>query len=208
VTLPPLLVLTDRTRCRADLLSTVELLVAVGARAIVLREKDLAVSERARLADAVRAIVEPAAGLLVVAGNHGTRPGGPGVPAVHLAAREPVPAPRPALVGRSCHDAAEVARAAAEGCDYVTLSPVASSASKPDHGPALGRYRFAELTQRAGDAHDRRPAVYALGGVTPDNAGDWLAAGADGVAVMGAVMRADNPGAVVEELLHALSVAA
>jgi thiamine monophosphate synthase len=43
--------------------------------------------------------------------------------------------------------------------------------------------------------------VFALGGITAANAAQARAAGAYGVAVMGAVMRADDPGAVVAALL-------
>jgi thiamine-phosphate pyrophosphorylase len=43
--------------------------------------------------------------------------------------------------------------------------------------------------------------VYALGGVTPATAAACLAAGAVGVAVMGSVMRAPDPGAVVRALI-------
>jgi thiamine-phosphate pyrophosphorylase len=129
--------------------------------------------------------------MLIVAG-----PAPPGV-AVHLAARDPVPAERPALVGRSCHDAAELRAAAAEGCDYVTLSPVFASASKPGYGPALGLDGLATLvTAHAGTA------VYALAGVRPDDVPGCLAAGAHGVAVMGTVMRDPR---TVEDYLAALS---
>jgi thiamine-phosphate pyrophosphorylase len=206
--LPPLLLLTDRSQLPADrdlagLVAAVEAAVGAGARAVVVRERDLEDHERAELVCEVRKVLAPVGGTLVVAAPTVGRPVG-----VHLRRSDPLPRTRPVLLGRSCHDANELARAAAEGCDYVTVSPVTSTASKPGHGPALGPDRFAELAQQTGDAHGRRPSVYALGGVTPDNAGDWLAAGADGVAVMGAVMRADDPGTVVGELLHALSVTA
>ena len=46
-----------------------------------------------------------------------------------------------------------------------------------------------------------RVPIVALGGVGPDDVGVCLAAGATGVAVMGAVMTAADPGAVVRELL-------
>jgi thiamine-phosphate pyrophosphorylase len=176
--LPPLLVLTDRTQCPGgDLLSTVDKAVAAGARAVVLREKDLPGDERSALADGLHALLAPAGGLLILAGT--------ALPAshVHLAARDPVPTPRPALLGRSCHDAAELRRAAVERCDYVTLSPVFASPSKPGYGPALGLAAFAALAAAAG------PPVYALGGVRPDEVPGCLDAGARGIAVMGPVMR-------------------
>ena len=46
--LPRVLVLTDRTRCSGSLTGTVAAAVSAGARAVVLREKDLPAAERAR----------------------------------------------------------------------------------------------------------------------------------------------------------------
>jgi thiamine monophosphate synthase len=161
--------------------------VDAGARAVVLREKDLPDAERARLADALRAVLEPAGGVLVVAGPAGAAGG---ADLVHLAARDPFPGARPAGVGRSCHSAAELARAAAEGADWVTLSPLRATASKPGHGPALGTDGLAALLREVPGT----PPVYALAGVVPDDVAACRAAGAVGVAVMGAVMR--DPGLV------------
>jgi thiamine-phosphate pyrophosphorylase len=122
------------------------------------------------LAGRLRAQLEPVGGLLVVAGGPGD--------AVHLARAEPVPEPRPAVLGRSCHDAAEVDRAVGDACTYVTVSPVYPTDSKPGYGPALGPTGLAALC---------RPGlpVYALGGVRPATVSACLAAGAYGVAVMG-----------------------
>jgi thiamine-phosphate pyrophosphorylase len=178
VTLPRLLVLTDRTQC-ASLLATVRTAVGHGARAVVLREKDLPESARTEIAASLRDVLDPVGGLLILAGS----PDKSTVDGVHLAAADPFPDPRPRLVGRSCHDASELARAGHEGCDYVTLSPVFPTASKPGYGPALGSGGLAELIGSA------RSPVYALGGVTPAGAAACRAAGAYGVAVMGALMR-------------------
>jgi len=187
VSLPRLVVVTDRTQAAGPLPDVVAAAVAAGARAVVLRDRDLSDGERAALAAELRAVLDPVGGLLVVAGASA----GP----THLAAAEPVPDPRPALVGRSCHDAAELARAREEGCDWVFLSPVFPTTSKPGYGPALGVEGFSGL-QPLG------PPAYALGGAHPGHVGDLLAAGARGVAVMGPVMR--RP-AVVREYLAALA---
>jgi thiamine-phosphate pyrophosphorylase len=192
VTLPRLLVLTDRSQCPTSLLDSVAAAVDAGARAVVLREKDLAEEERNRLAEGLRGLLEPVGGLLIRAGT--------GAAAVHLAARQPFPAVRPPLVGRSCHDPGELARARAERCDYVTVSPVYPTASKPGYGPALGPAGLASLVADA-----PAPLVYALGGVQPQHVHDCLAAGAHGVAVMGTVMR--RPG-LVGSYLTALEEAA
>jgi thiamine-phosphate pyrophosphorylase len=193
VILPRLLVLTDRTQCHS-VTAAVSTAVAHGARAVVLREKDLPPDERAALADALRDLLDPVDGLLILAG----RPDLAGkslVDGVHLAAGDPVPAVRPPILGRSCHDAAELAHATGEGCDYVTLSPVFPSPSKPGYGPPLGPSGLAGLRSSSG------PAVYALGGVTPGRVAACRSAGAYGVAVMGSVMREPR---LVADFLSAL----
>jgi thiamine-phosphate pyrophosphorylase len=175
------MVFTDRRQARRTLVDVVLAAVDGGARVVVLREKDLPDDERAALAARLRTALADAPGRLLVAGRD------------HLAAADPW---RPGAVGRSCHDAAELDRARAEGAEYATLSPVFATRSKPGYGPALGLDRFAALCAGAG------LPVYALGGVeSADRAAACRAAGAHGVAVMGVVMRADDPAAVVSELL-------
>lgn len=211
-----LLVVTDRRQAAGPLPEVVAAAVAGGARWVLLREKDLPRMERYALAGRLRSILAPVGGRLTVAG-----PDPLGGSAVHLSATDPGPAPGAAsimelrprhagdtprkvhdhagggLVGRSCHDAAELARLTTE--DYLTVSPVFASASKPGYGPALGVSGLAELVRRSGG----RP-VLALGGVdTPERVAACRAAGAAGVAVMGAAMRAADPAAVVADLLAA-----
>jgi thiamine monophosphate synthase len=188
-----LLVLTDCSRC-ADLRGTVAVAARHGARAVVLREKDLPPPERARLAADLRAVLAPFGGVLILAGTHAGD-------AVHLAARDPMPHPRPALVGRSCHDADEVRAATAEGCDYITVSPVFPTPSKPGYGPALGLGGLADLVGGTGRAG---PAVYALGGVRPQDVAGCLAAGARGIAVMGPANRDPR---IVADYLESLRAA-
>jgi thiamine-phosphate diphosphorylase len=182
VNLPRLLVLTDRTQC-TSVTAAVVAAVEHGARAVVLREKDLSPDERAALAASLRSVLKPVGGLLIAAGGLAGTSQASFVDGVHLAAADPVPAFRPAILGRSCHDRAELALATGEGCDYVTVSPVFPSPSKPGYGPPLGPSGLASLAWVAG------PLVYALGGVTPDRVAACRSAGAHGIAVMGAVMR-------------------
>ncbi len=85
--------------------------------------------------------------------------------------------------GRSCHDPAQVRRAAGEGAAYVTLSPFSATASKPGYGPPVPRSAYTSTGI----------PVLALGGVDPGNAAAAREAGAHGVAVMGCVMRAVDP---------------
>jgi thiamine-phosphate pyrophosphorylase len=191
--LPRLLLLTDRRQATRPLGEVIRSAIDGGARAVVLREKDLPQRERARLAAELRPLLADVHGSLLVASDTSIAADG-----VHLAADDPLPRVRPPIVGRSCHDAREVRGATAERLDHVTLSPVATTASKPGHGPALGHAGLQRLCAATA------VPVYALGGVNAGNARSWLAAGAYGVAVMGAVMRADRPDRAVADLFAAL----
>jgi thiamine-phosphate diphosphorylase len=198
--LPPLLVLTDRVAAAArgrTLAETVAAAGNAGAVGVVLREKDLAPAERRRLAGEVAAAMRPDGTLLVA--SDAPLAAELGAAGVHLAAGDPSPVPTPAVIGRSCHDRAELQAAAVEGTDYVTVSPVYPTPSKPGYGPALGGDGLRELT-----ALPDAPPVYALGGIDSARIAECLAAGAVGVAVMGAVMAAEDPAGAVAALLAAL----
>ncbi|GAB2924330.1 thiamine phosphate synthase [Micromonospora polyrhachis] len=200
------LLFTDRRQASRPLTEVVRAAVAGGARWVVLRERELPHVERARLADQLRTILDPVAGQLIVAGPdplgggavHLPATGRVEPPAMELSTVSPGAGAKPRLVGRSCHDLAELDRLTIE--DYVTLSPVFPSRSKPGYGPPLFPAGLARLVR-----HTRVP-VFALGGVaSPDQVVACRAAGAAGVAVMGAVMRADDPTGVVRALLDAVA---
>ncbi|MGV9809041.1 thiamine phosphate synthase [Micromonospora chersina] len=180
--------LTDRWQARRPLIAVVAAAVAGGVRWVVLREKDLSRAERAALAAELRVILGDAGGRLVVAG-----PDPLDGDAVHLPAAGPYPPPAAGLVGRSCHDAAELARLTTE--DYVTLSPVFPTRTKPGYGPPLHPAGLRELIAAS------RVPVLALGGIeTPEQVRECVEAGAAGVAVLGAIMRAEDPTAVAATL--------
>jgi len=105
-----------------------------------------------------------------------------------------------AIIGISAHGLDDVRAAVAAQADYVTLSPIFLTDSKPGYGPALG-------TAALRAAAECDIPVLALGGVTADTAAACLAAGARGVAVMGEIMRADDPAAIVGDLVRACEVA-
>ena len=86
------------------------------------------------------------------------------------------------LLGMSCHSLQTLLTAAAAGCDYACLSPIFPPHSKPeDTREALG------VTVLAEAAKALRLPIIALGGMTPQGAVQCTAAGAHGVASMGAL---------------------
>ena len=183
--LPRLIVVADVASAPRPLPEIVAGAAEHGARAFVLRARELPPREQAELFAALRAVL-PDGCVLILAG-------GPS-PAVHLSATEAFPQPRPALVGRSCHHAVDIDRALEEQCDYVFVSPVYETPSKPGYGPPLGPAGLASLCPPG-------LRVYALGGVLPDRVAECLGAGAFGVAIMGPVLH-DPP--IVAAYLAAL----
>jgi thiamine-phosphate pyrophosphorylase len=210
---------SDAESATGPLVKVVAAAIAGGARWVVLRERDLGYAERRALADALRAVVPP--GRLIVAGSdplggdavhlsasdragrrstpverEGRHPTRETSSAFHWSAPVAHPTPTVRLIGRSCHGAGEIARLSDE--DYVTLSPVFETATKPGYGPAL----------TPGGAARLAPPVpwLALGGIdSAARARECAAAGAAGVAVLGAVMRAADPERLVCELAGAFA---
>jgi thiamine-phosphate pyrophosphorylase len=175
-----------------------------GAPSIQLRGKDQPAREQVELARALLALTRPAGALLWVndrldvalaAGADGVHLGQDDLPLA--AARRIVPAGF--RIGISA-ETAELARAAqADGADYVGTGPVHPTGSKADAGDAVGRERIAEVSRAVGIP------VVGIGGISTDNAADVLRAGAAGVAVISAVMRAADPEAAVRALLRAVT---
>jgi len=199
---PPLLVISDRRQARRPLEEAAEAVFAGGCRWLSLREKDLTPEERrvllgelvplGRRFGAVVTAHEDIEAVAAIGADGVHVPGGGNPDAVR--ARLPG-----ALIGASAHSADEAAALLRAGADYVTVSPVFMTASKPGYGPALGLEALASVAARSPGP------VVALGGITPENAAQCIAAGARGVAVMGEVMRSVDPQATVERILRGIS---
>jgi thiamine-phosphate pyrophosphorylase len=199
---PPLLVISDRRQARRPLEEVAETIFAGGCRWLSLREKDLPAAERRALLTALVVLARrweatvtvhedvDAAAMAGAGGVHLPSAGNP------KAARARLPG---GLIGASAHSAAEASALLGSGADYVTISPVFLTISKPGYGPAIGLGGLAEIVAQVPGP------VIALGGINAANAPLCLSAGASGVAVMGEVMRATNPQATVAAILAAIS---
>ena len=131
----PILIITDRTQCAEPLEARAVALFRGGCRWLSLREKDLQPAERRAMLERLVAVAQPFGATV---GVHDDL-------AVALALRIPLHLPADgdlatarrtldgALLGKSCHNAAEIAAAAKGGADYVTLSPFFPSVSKPGY---------------------------------------------------------------------------
>jgi thiamine-phosphate diphosphorylase len=104
------------------------------------------------------------------------------------------------LLGVSTHSVEQARAAQAAGADYVAVGAMFPTATKPDFelvGPDLVRKLRAEI----------RAPLIGIGGITPDNVGEVIRAGAAGVAVISAVCAADDPERATRRFLEAIRMA-
>lgn len=172
--------------------------VAGGADIVQYREKR-ALPYATRLATARRIVAAVGAGRCVVnddvdiarqAGALGVHLGSQDLSPVE--ARRSWPAAR--CIGVTANDLARAVRVDAERVDYIGIGPVFATTSKPRPAPVLGLSGLRRIAAAVG-----RPVV-AIGGIDAANAGDVLAAGAWGVAVLSSVATHEDPRAAAARL--------
>ena len=191
------LVTEHRRLAFADLLSRTEVALSRGVSALQYRNKQADLRQRLEEAAQLRIlcrrhdtlfIVNDDVELAIAAEADG----------VHLgrhdsacgAARERLGLDR--IIGVSCYNDLERAeRAVAAGADYIAFGAIYPTASKDGATPAeLETIRIARGRFDIG--------IAAIGGITPENCGPVLDAGADLLAVIGSVYLADDPACVVD----------
>jgi thiamine-phosphate diphosphorylase len=99
------------------------------------------------------------------------------------------------LIGYSTDDPEEARKAVADGADYLGVGAVWPTGSKADAGAAIGPEGVARVARAVS------VPVVAIGGITPDRAPLLRGSGAAGLAVIGAVMGAEDVGLAVRTLL-------
>jgi thiamine-phosphate pyrophosphorylase len=178
-------------------------LLAGGARCLQLRWKPAAPRDVLDAARSIRPLAHAAGALFFVndrpdlallAAADGVHLGQDDVP---LAVARRVLGPG-RLIGLSTHDPEQARAAAAAGADYVAVGPVYATTSKAG---ALAPRRL-DLV-RAARAAVACPLV-AIGGIDATTAADVIAAGADAVAMIAALVRAPDPAAAVRDVLARL----
>jgi thiamine-phosphate pyrophosphorylase len=183
--------ITDRHQLRGDLIAKIGEAAHAGVDYIQLREKDLSICELEKLASAAmqaiagtttRLLINSRSDVAIAVGAHG----------VHLTSQDIAAAEARSvwkqaqpLIGVSCHSAAEIRMAEAQGADFAVLAPIFGKADQPGIGlralsEACGVIPPPEHTESA--PKPKRFPVLALGGVTLQNAFQCVAHGASGIA--------------------------
>lgn len=197
-----LCLVTDRSQTRGrDLVEIAAACVAAGLPALQVREKDLPVPELASLCRRLRAlrpapflIVNDRADVALAVGADGVQRTHASLPVADLC----VIADKRLRVGASVHALDEALHAAAQGAAWVFFGPIYDTPSKRAYGAPQG---LAAL-ERVAAALDI--PVIAIGGITPARVAEVRRAGAAGVAVISAILSADDPAAATREFLDAL----
>ena len=172
-----------------------------GAPAIQLRAKDATAREVTAMARRLLPMVRSAGALFFVndrldvalaTGADGVHLGPDDLPVEEV--RSAVP--RDFIVGYSTDDPEEAARAEADGADYLGAGTVYPTTNKSDPGAVIGLSGLQRVVEAVSIP------VVGIGGITPERAADVAGVGARGIAVIGAVMGAPDPGEAVRGLLR------
>jgi thiamine-phosphate pyrophosphorylase len=99
------------------------------------------------------------------------------------------------IIGVSAESVADARAAEREGADYIGVSPIYDTPTKSDTAAALGLEGLVEIRRTVGI-----PLV-GIGGLGRDNAAAVIRNGADGIAVVSAIVSAGDPRAAAGELL-------
>jgi thiamine-phosphate pyrophosphorylase len=190
-----MLVTDRRATCGRDLVEVCAAAARGGVGVVQVREKDLDDAALDALLGRLLEAVPPETVLLVndrpaLAATRGV--------GLHLPAHRVDAAPAGDRVfGVSVHDGGEIAAALEAGAHYLVAGTVFETASKPGR-PGAGLKWVARASELAGEV-----PVYAIGGITAENAGQVILAGAHGVAVRSTILGAGDPGGAAAALIAA-----
>ena len=195
-----LYLVTDRALARGrPLVDLVRQAVDGGVTIVQLREKETSTREFVDVAKALREMLAPL-GVPLVINDRLDVALAVGADGVHLG-QDDMPAAaargllgKDKLLGVSVSTVEEARRAEAEGADYLGVSPIYATPTKTDTPSPVGLAGLAAVR-----AATRLPLV-AIGGLHADNLSEVLANGVEGIAVVSAIMAADDPGAAARKL--------
>ncbi len=179
LSLPPVYAITNAGELgEREFLARVERALAGGLKLLQVREKAMSGDALLRFASEVVRRAHASGARVLVNGDAALaqRAGADGVHLTSAQLRQLCARPPSFLVGASCHDAGELVRAQALGCDFAVLGPVQPTPSHPGSA-GVGWDGFAALLR------DRALPVYALGGMKPPDLETAWRCGAHGISM-------------------------
>jgi thiamine-phosphate pyrophosphorylase len=181
----------------------IEQALAGGVEAVQLREKDLAMRGLLDMAYRLRELtgsydarlfVNDRVDVALAVKADGVHLGGSSLPAG--AARRI--AGEKFLIGVSTHGIEEAETAEKEGADFITVGPVYATPSKMKYGKPLGPGILGKIKEKTS------VPVFAIGGIKQEKIGEVLGSGADGIALISAVLTAREIKSTTETFMRLL----
>lgn len=199
-----LYLVTDRFQTRGrDLLSVLEQALDGGVKAIQLREKDLGGRELFALAEKARKLCARYNALLLINDRvdvalaidaAGVQLGKASLP---IGAARSLLGPEK-LIGASVHSLQEAHYTESSGADFLLFGPVYFTPSKAAFGAPQGLAALKKVVENSA------VPVYAIGGIKPENINEVRSVGVHGIAVISALVSADDPRRMAEVIASAL----
>lgn len=183
-----------------------EMALLGGADIIQLRDKKMDSASLYRTAQEMLALTR-AAGACFIMNDRLDIALATGADGVHLGQQDmPISearriVPRDFIIGCSVGSVEDAIQAEISGADYLALSPIFSTTSKDDAGCGHGLSTLSAIR-----AATRLPLV-AIGGITRENIGSVIASGADGAAVISAVVGEEDVATAAAELKRLITAA-
>jgi thiamine-phosphate pyrophosphorylase len=193
VKLPRVYPITDTRISGLSHAEQIRLLADGGATFVQLREKNLPALDfyneaKAAFSTGVTLIINDRVDIALALG----------APGVHLGQDDlPPDAARKllgdkAIIGYSTHNVAQAIAAANLPVDYIAIGPIFETGTKQNPDPVVGLDGLRAVRESIGDI----PLV-AIGGITLENAGSVIDAGADSIALISALL-AGNPATLTD----------
>lgn len=185
------------------LFSKVEEALKAGVKAVQLREKDLGIRELLDMAYKMRELTKKHRAKLFINDRvdvalaveaDGVHLGGQSIP---LSAARKI-AQNKLMIGVSTHSIDEAVNAEKQGADFVILGPIYETQSKLEYGKPLGIDILNKAEKKVSIP------VFAIGGIKADRVKEVISAGADGVAVISAILNSKNVQEDTEKFLRLL----
>lgn len=202
-----LYLVTDPRYCPAPrLLELAPALALAGVSMIQVREKDTSARELIEITRSLVARVRPL-GVPVIVNDRADVAVAAEADGVHLGRSDlPLTSARAilgpdAIIGASVESVDEPGLAEFETADYLAVSPVFQTPTKLDTTTPLGLEGVAAVASRS------RVPVVGIGGIGSDEAASVIGAGAEGVAVISAILASPDPIASAKTLRSVVDAA-
>ena len=105
------------------------------------------------------------------------------------------------IIGGTANTFEDIEHLARQGADYIGCVPFRFTTTKKNLAPVIGIEGYRDIIEKMKAAGIDLPVV-AIGGITADDIDDILATGVRGIAVSGTVLRAENPVAMMKQIIQ------